>query len=807
MEEAAMYERFTDRARRVMRLAHEEAQNLKHEYIGTEHILLGLVRETSGVAARALRILGVDEIGIRREVENAVLKGSAALLSGNLPLTPRVKKTIEYAVEEARQLRCEAVGSEHLMLGLLREQQVVACQILLNLGLNLDMVRREVLNLLSAGAAITTEPTALPAEADRPDAGRDLTALARQSKLDSVVGRVREIERLVQVLGRRSLYHPVLVGPAGTGKSAIVHGLARVLAERPPSGFPSCRLVEVDLAALLGGGSDVASVLQECGRARNTILFIDDLARSLLSGSLPYGKDALELLRTALASGQIQCISTATPELLQRWLEDDLHLAPKLVPIPVVPLSLEQTVEVLYGQRDSLEIHHRAQIPDSVLGIAAELAQRHLPAALPGAALELLDDACARVHGRPPLQPPDLGELNTKMELIFKDMEIAVAEQDYEKAALLRDQADRLKKKKDFLLKDLQSRPRSINPVVEERDLRETIQSITGKTIAADNSGSPQCWPDLEKGLGQEVIGQDEAIAEVARVLRRTGVGLIDPRRPLGVFLFHGMGGVGKTLLARALAKTLFGSEESFLQLDMGWFRNPDSVGRLLGCLVRSAPVLELGSIEKAHPDVQEVLLRLLETGGLTDAEGRTIDLSGRVLIVTTGLGGDLFLPRNTCFSISGFGRKITSESVKRMLWIELEKHLVSQRWLRAVDAVVLFRCLTADIVRKIIGLKVERLLRRLQDRNVTLLLTEEARELLLEKGFTLEAGAGPLQRALECLLEGPLADLLLQGDIRNGDRITISAPPSVDGSAILEFRTTGAGNSSSQFRSLSWQG
>ncbi len=389
------------------------------------------------------------------------------------------------------------------------------------------------------------------------------------------------------------------------------------------------------------------------------------------------------------------------------------------------------------------------------------------------------------------------------MERVFKDMDVAVAEQDYEKAALLRDQADRLKKKKESLLKDLQSRPRALNPVLEEQDLLETVQTITGKSIPADSGETPSRTPDLERMLRQEILGQDEAIAEVARVLRRSMAGLTDPRRPLGVFLFQGLGGVGKTLLARSLARALFGSDESFLPLDMGWFTNPDSVGRLLSCLGRPAPLVELAAIERAHPQVQEVLLRLLENGSLTDGEGQTVDLSGRVLILTTGLGGDLFLHRNTCFSIGGFGRKITPETAKRMLWVELEKHLGSQRWLRAVDAVVLFRCLSADTVKKIIGLKVQQLSRRLQDRNLTLMLTDEAQNLLLERGYTPEAGAGPLQRAVETLLEGPLADLLLQGDVRDGDLVTVSAPPAVDGSGVLQFRPLGDGAGAARFHTL----
>ena len=797
-----MFERFTDRARKVMQLANQEAQRFNHEYIGTEHILLGLVKEGSGVAANVLKNLDIDLRKVRTEVEKLVQAGPEMVTIGKLPQTPRAKKVIDYSIEEARNLNHNYVGTEHLLLGLLREQEGVAAQVLMNLGLKLEDVREEVLNLLGHNSMPTEEsgresggPGERPAGKSKSKTpaldsfGRDLTELARQAKLDPVIGRANEIERVVQVLSRRTKNNPVLLGEAGVGKTAIVEGLAQLVVEgNVPDLLRDRRIVVLDLAMMVAGTKyrgqfeeRIKAVMNEVRRAKNTILFIDELHTLVGAGGAEGAIDASNVLKPALARGEIQCIGATTLDEYRKYIEKDSALERRFQQIMVNPPSKEEAVEILKGLRDRYEAHHRVQIKDEALLAAVELSDRYISGrCLPDKAIDVIDEAGARVRLKAMTRPPDLKELDSQIEKLNQEKEAAVAEQDFEKAAHLRDQADKLKKKKDNIQKEWREKAREIDGVVDEEIVAEVVSKMTGVPLKRLEDNETQRLLNMEQELHKAVVSQNEAIQAIAKAVRKSRAGLKDPKRPIGTFIFAGPTGVGKTLLAKRLAAFMFGDENALIQIDMSEYSEKHNVSRLIGAppgyvgyeeggqlteKIRRRPysVVLLDEIEKAHPEVWNMLLQIMEEGRLTDNVGRTIDFKNTIIIMTTNVGAEEITGKAGGY---GFHNRRDDQAnyskMKDTLKIAMEKNFKPE-FLNRVDDIIVFRGLTKDNLKDIVGMELEKVGKRLKTRGLKLIVTDEARDLLIEKGTSLDYGARPLRRAIEGSLEDPLAEELLR--------------------------------------------
>src|SRR4051812_22812772 len=795
-----MYERFTDRARKVMQLANQEAQRFNHEYIGTEHILLGLVKEGSGVAANVLKNLDIDLRKIRLEVEKIVQSGPDMVTMGKLPQTPRAKKVIEYSIEEARNLNHNYVGTEHLLLGLLREQEGVAAQVLMNLGLKLEDVREEVLNLLGHNMA-TEESGATGGERQANKGksktpalgsfGRDLTELARQGKLDPVIGRQNEIERVIQVLSRRTKNNPVLLGEAGVGKTAIVEGLAQMVVDsNVPELLRDRRIVVLDLAMMVAGTKyrgqfeeRIKAVMNEVRRARNTILFIDELHTLVGAGGAEGAIDASNVLKPALARGEIQCIGATTLDEYRKYIEKDGALERRFQQIIVNPPSKDEAVEILRGLRDRYEAHHRVQIKDDALQEAVELSDRYISGrCLPDKAIDVIDEAGARVRLKAMTRPPDLKELDGQVEQLNQEKEAAVAEQDFEKAAALRDQADKLKKKKEQITREWREKSKETDGVVDEEVIREVVNKMTGVPLTRIGADETARLLTIEDELHKTVVSQHEAITAIAKAVRKSRAGLKDPKRPIGSFIFAGPTGVGKTLLAKKLAQFMFGDENALVQIDMSEYQEKHNVSRLWGAppgyvgyeeggqlteKIRRRPYSDvlLDEIEKAHPDVWNSLLQIMEEGRLTDNVGRLIDFKNTILIMTTNIGaeqitgrqqfGDVFRPKTA---------ETNYESMKKVLKEEMEKNFRPE-FLNRVDDIIVFRSLNVTDLRAIIDIEVGKVTKRVKEKNLELVLTDEAKDFLIKNGTNTEYGARPLRRAIEHYLEDPLAEMLLRGE------------------------------------------
>jgi ATP-dependent Clp protease ATP-binding subunit ClpC len=821
-----MYERFTDRARKVMQLANQEAQRFNHEYIGTEHILLGLVKEGSGVAANVLKNLDIDLRKIRLEVEKIVQSGPDMVTMGKLPQTPRAKKVIEYSIEEARNLNHNYVGTEHLLLGLLREQEGVAAQVLMNLGLKLEDVREEVLNLLghnmesgegSTGGGGGSERSAKQGKSKTPaldSFGRDLTELARQGKLDPVIGRQNEIERVIQVLSRRTKNNPVLLGEAGVGKTAIVEGLAQLVVDsNVPELLRDRRIVVLDLAMMVAGTKyrgqfeeRIKAVMNEVRRAKNTILFIDELHTLVGAGGAEGAIDASNVLKPALARGEIQCIGATTLDEYRKYIEKDGALERRFQQIIVNPPSKEETVEILRGLRDRYEAHHRVQIKDEALDASVELSDRYISGrCLPDKAIDVIDEAGARVRLKAMTRPPDLKEIDTQIEQLNQEKEAAVAEQDFEKAAHLRDQADKLKKKKETVTREWREKAKEVDGVVDEEVINEVVSKMTGVPLKRLESDETVRLLKMEDELHKQVISQHEAITRIAKAVRKSRSGLKDPKRPIGSFIFAGPTGVGKTLLAKRLAHFMFGDENALVQIDMSEYMEKHNVSRLIGAppgyigyeeggqlteKIRRRPysVVLLDEIEKAHPDVWNMLLQIMEEGRLTDNVGRVVDFKNTILIMTTNIGAEQIMGR-TNFGFMKKDEESTYEKMKETLKQEMERSFRPE-FLNRVDDIIVFRSLTKPDMKNIIGIELSKVEKRLKEKGLLLILTEEAKDLLIDKGYSPEFGARPLRRAIEHLLEDPLAEELLKGSFVGKDTLTVKVDE-VDGEKKLTFDST----------------
>src|SRR5689334_1843756 len=818
-----MYERFTDRARKVMQLANQEAQRFNHEYIGTEHILLGLVKEGSGVAANVLKNLDVDLRKIRLEVEKLVQSGPEMVTMGKLPQTPRAKKVIEYSMEEARNLNHNYVGTEHILLGLLREQEGVAAQVLMNLGLKLEEVREEVLNLLGHGIEGETserggregvgvsgssseggsQSSGRSSKSKTPaldSFGRDLTELARQGKLDPVIGREKEIERAIQVLCRRTKNNPVLLGEAGVGKTAIVEGFAqRVVDGNVPELLADRRIVVLDLAMMVAGTKyrgqfeeRIKAVMNEVRRARNTILFIDELHTLVGAGGSEGAIDAANVLKPALARGEIQCIGATTLDEYRKYIEKDSALARRFQEIIVDPTSKEETIEILKGLREKYEEHHRVQITDDAVEAAVELSERYITArCLPDKAIDVIDEAGARVRLRAMTKPPDLKEIDDEVERLNKEKEEAVANQDFEKAASLRDSADKLRKKKESITREWRDKSRSTDGVVDEEVIAEVVSKMTGIPLTRMSTEDSLRLMKMEEDLHKKVISQDQAVKAVAKAVRRSRSGLKDPRRPTGCFLFAGPTGVGKTLLAKALAEFMFGDSDALVQIDMSEYMEKHNVSRLIGAppgyvgfeeggqlteKIRRRPyaVVLLDEIEKAHPDVFNTLLQVMEEGRLTDSFGRRVDFRNVILIMTTNAGAEA-IKNESDFGFRASSPDASYDGMKERVQERIER-VFRPEFLNRLDDVIVFRHLTVEDLKSVIDLELKKVRERLMERGLKLELTDSAKEFLIKKGSNTDFGARPLRRAVENYIEDPLSEELLKGEFQGKDTITVDA-------------------------------
>ncbi len=807
-----MYERFTDRARKVMQLANQEAQRFNHEYVGTEHILLGLVKEGSGVAANVLRNLDIDLKKIRQEVEKFVQAGPDMVTMGKLPLTPRAKKVVEYSMEEARSLNHSYVGTEHLLLGLLREQEGVAAQVLVSLGVRLEDVRREVLNLLGHGVeggegserSGSDEPEAETPRSRKSNTpaldsfGRDLTELARQGKLDPVIGREREIERTMQILSRRTKNNPVLLGEAGVGKTAIVEGFAqRVVAGNVPELLLDRRIVVLDLAMMVAGTKyrgqfeeRIKAVMNAVRRAQNVILFIDELHTLVGAGGAEGAIDASNVLKPALARGEIQCIGATTLDEYRKYIEKDSALARRFQEIIVEPNTKEETIEILRGLRDRYEKHHHVRITDDAVEAAVELSSRFITGrCLPDKAIDVIDEAGARVHLKSMTRPPDLKEIDEEVERLNREKEEAVANQDFERAAALRDQADKLKRKKAALTREWQQRSREASGVVDADVIAEVVSKMTGIPLTRMTTEDSQRLMQMEEELHKRVVSQDEAIRAISKAVRRSRSGLKDPKRPTGCFIFAGPTGVGKTLLAKALAEFMFGDEDALIQIDMSEYMEKHNVSRLIGAppgyvgyeeggqlteKIRRRPysVVLLDEIEKAHPDVFNMLLQVMEEGRLTDSFGRNVDFRNTILIMTTNAGAEA-IKNESAFGFQKPDQDASYESMKERVQEQIER-IFRPEFLNRLDDVIVFRHLTEEDLKEVVDLELAKVRQRLAERELTLVLTDEAKTFLVTKGCNLDFGARPLRRAIETYIEDPLSEELLKGEFEGKDTITV---------------------------------
>jgi ATP-dependent Clp protease ATP-binding subunit ClpC len=796
-----------------MALANQEAQRFNHEYIGTEHILLGLVKEGSGVGATVLKNLDVDIKKLRLEIEKLVKSGPDMVTMGKLPQTPRAKKVIEYAIEEARVLNHNYVGTEHILLGLLRESEGIAAQVLMNLGLKLEDVRQEVLNLLGAGVdselntgiGMKLEPTAdvsrgkLKSKTPALDSfGRDLTKLAEEGELDPVIGRRNEIERLIQILCRRTKNNPVLLGEPGVGKTAIVEGLSQqIINKQVPEILRGKRVVVLDLAMMVAGTKyrgqfeeRIKAVINEVRRAKNVILFIDELHTLVGAGGAEGAIDASNVLKPALARGEVQCIGATTLDEYRKHVEKDGALERRFQTIIVEPPSKDETLDILRGLQDRYEAHHKVRFSDEALYQAIELATRYITGrCLPDKAIDVVDEAGARVRIKNMTPPPNLAEIEERIEKLQKEKDEAVSEADYERAADLRDHAQRLLDEKTRLHREWYEKNKEMTGMVDTETIAEVVSNMTGVPLTRLEKKDTQRLLELEAELHKRVVSQDEAIVALSKAVRRSRSGLKDPNRPMGCFIFLGPSGVGKTLLAKALAEFLFGDESALIQLDMSEFMEKHNVSRLVGAppgyvgyeeggqlteRIRRRPyaVLLLDEIEKAHPDVYNMLLQIMDEGRLTDSFGRQIDFKNVVVIMTSNIGADL-IKNSGGF---GFGKKTAEanyEKMKEMLNKEVEHHFRPE-FLNRLDDTIVFKALSREDLQTIVEYELLKVFKRLVDHGLRLELTDAAKEFLIDKGYSTEFGARPLRRAIEHYIEDPLSEAILRGEFKDKNLIKI---------------------------------
>ncbi|MGI8647220.1 MAG: NDP-hexose 4-ketoreductase [Acidimicrobiales bacterium] len=799
-----MFERFTDRARRVVVLAQEEARMLNHNYIGTEHILLGLIHEGEGVAAKALESLGISLEGVRTQVEEIIGQGQQAP-AGHIPFTPRAKKVLELSLREALQLGHNYIGTEHILLGLIREGEGVAAQVLVKLGADLNRVRQQVLQLLSGYQGKEPATSGAPAEGAPSTSlvldqfGRNLTQAARESKLDPVIGRGKEIERVMQVLSRRTKNNPVLIGEPGVGKTAVVEGLAQAIVKgEVPETLKDKQLYTLDLGALVAGSryrgdfeERLKKVLKEIRTRGDIVLFIDELHTLVGAGAAEGAIDAASILKPMLARGELQTIGATTLDEYRKYLEKDAALERRFQPIQVSEPSLAHTIEILKGLRDRYEAHHRVSITDAALVAAATLADRYISDRfLPDKAIDLIDEAGARMRIRRMTAPPDLREFDDKIAEVRREKESAIDAQDFEKAASLRDDEKQLTEKKSEREAEWKAGDLDVISEVDDEQIAEVLGNWTGIPVLKLTEEETSRLLRMEEELHKRVIGQNEAIKAVSQAIRRTRAGLKDPKRPGGSFIFAGPSGVGKTELSKALADFLFGDEDALIQLDMSEFHDRYTVSRLVGAppgyvgydeggqlteKVRRKPfsVVLFDEIEKAHADVFNTLLQILEDGRLTDGQGRVVDFKNTVLILTSNLG-----TRDVAKAVSlGFqaGNDSASnyERMKQKVQDELKQHFRPE-FLNRIDDTIVFHQLTQEEILQIVDLMLNRVDTQLKNKDMGIEMTDAAKSLLARRGYDPVLGARPLRRTIQREIEDALSEKILFNELQPGQIVVV---------------------------------
>lgn len=806
-----MFDRFTERARKVIILAKEEAKRFNHDYIGTEHILLGLIKEGESVAAAVLQNLGLSLDTIRLEVEKLVQFGPSTIVSGDIPFTPKAKKVIELAMDEARRLGHNYIGTEHLLLGLIKEGEGVASHVLMNVGLDLNKVRAEVIKLLgsstpgaaqgstgsgpipSAGAAPKGGKTKTPAL----DAfGRDLSQLARDGKLDPVVGRENEIERVVQILARRTKNNPVLLGEAGVGKTAIVEGLAqRIISGDVPEILADKRIVVLDLALMVAGTKyrgqfeeRIKAVMDEIRRNDSVVIFIDELHTLVGAGGAEGAIDASNILKPALSRGEIQCIGATTLDEYRKYIEKDAALARRFQTIMVDPPSVDDTIQILKGLRDKYEAHHRVKILDEAIEAATKLSERYITGRfLPDKAIDIIDEAASRARLAVTTLPKDLKKLEGEIEAFKREKEAAIKAQDFEKAAKLRDDERKAKEELAKMKKNWKESKSEVEVQVTAEDIAAIVAKWTGVPLARLEEKETARLLRMEDELHRRVIGQDEAIRAISHAVRRSRSGLRNPRRPIGTFIFLGPTGVGKTLLARALAEFMFGEEDAMTVIDCSEYGEKFNVSRLVGAppgyvgyeeggqlteKVRRRPytVVLFDEIEKAHPDVFNILLQLMEEGRLTDSFGRKVDFRNTIVIMTSNVGADLVRKQGD-LGFKAQTDEMTYEGLKRKL-LEETKKFFRPEFLNRVDDIIVFHPLTRQDLEQVIEFELKEVKDRLKEKKMELQLTPETVKYLIDKGYDPVFGARPLRRTVQRYVENILAEEILGGKFVEGDKI-----------------------------------
>ena len=801
-----MFERFTERARQVVVLAQDEARALKHNYIGTEHILLGLLREEEGLAARVLESLDITVEEVRAQVARIVGQGDE-VTSGQIPFTPRAKKVLELALREALSLGHNYIGTEHILLGLVRENEGVAARILLDFDADAEKIRNEIIRMLSGpgrrqggggGGGGTGEKSKSSKLLDQ--FGRNLTKQSTEGKLDPVVGRQTEIERLMQILSRRTKNNPVLIGEPGVGKTAVVEGLAaRIATNQVPELLKGKQIYTLDLAALVAGSKyrgefeeRLKKVMKEIMQRGDIILFIDELHNLVGAGAAEGAIDAASILKPALARGELQTIGATTLDEYRKYLERDAALERRFQQVRVEEPTVDDTVQILRGLRDRYEAHHRVKITDEALRASAELADRYIQDRhLPDKAIDLIDEAASRIRIRSMSAPPRYRELEEEIERVRKEKEDSIEAQEFEKAAALRDKERKLTQKKRELEDDWRnSESVEEQPEVGEEEIADIVSMWTGIPVFKLTEAESQKLIRMEEELHKRVIGQEEAIVAVSKSIRRARAGIKDPKRPTGSFIFLGPSGVGKTELARTLAEFLFGDEDAMIQVDMSEYMEKHSVSRLVGSppgyigydeggqlteAVRRKPysVLLLDEIEKAHPDVFNILLQILEEGKLTDAQGRRVDFRNTIVIMTSNIGAGQ-ISKNQGFGFSvGDEQGLSYDEMKSRVMGELKK-VFRPELLNRIDEIIVFHKLSKDEIMTIVDLMLKRLREQMAQHEVTIELTEPAKELLVDKGYDPAMGARPLRRAIQRYIEDPLADYVLGRQLEPGSTILV---------------------------------
>ncbi len=810
---------FTDRVRKVLQMAREEAARLHHEYVGTEHILLGLIREGEGVAAAVLTNLNVDLDEIQQKIEETVKKGKAPAPEGpDLPYTSRAKKVLELAMSEARELNHSYVGTEHLLLGLLREEKGIAAQVLADAGVNLEQARAETLRLLGSdmpAGGKGTAPAGGPPRSEKKSKTpaldhfcRDLTALAGEGQLDPTIGRATEIERVIEVLSRRKKNNPVLIGEAGVGKTAIVEGLAQLIAAgNSPESLASHRVLALDMAAVIAGTKyrgqfeeRLKAVMNEIVQNKNVVLFIDELHTLVGAGAAEGAIDASNMLKPALARGELQCVGASTLNEYRKYIEKDGALERRFQTVIVDPPTVDETIDILKGLRERYEDHHRVIIPDQVLETAARLSERYITDRfLPDKAIDVIDEASARARLAAQVPPPEVADLKARLETINRDKEEAVRDQNFERAASLRDQERELQGEIRKRQEEWERERQQHRPTINEEDIAFIVSRWTGIPVTRLQEAETQRLLRMEEEIHKSVVGQDQAIDAISRAIRRSRAGLKDPRRPIGSFVFCGPTGVGKTELARALARFLFADDQALIRVDMSEYMEKFSVSRLIGAppgyvgyedsgaltkAVRRKPysVVLLDEIEKAHPDVFNILLQVLDEGHLTDNYGRKIDFKNTVVIMTSNIGGrDISKGKSLGFEqptgMAAF------EQMEQKVREEVDR-VFNPEFLNRLDDVIVFHALNREHITAVVDIMFAQVEGRISPEGYKLKRTDAATAFLVDHGYEESFGARPLKRAIQRYVEDPLSDKILMGEFVPGDGIEIDVDP--DGEKLM---------------------